>query len=150
MCATFPFLKAMRLFIVLFALLLLSQRTYAQRTSAGVANAVDQLRLALLDPTEARLAALVADSLSYGHSNGKIEDKAEFMRALLSGESDFKSMTLSEQRISVVGDVAWVRHVLQGEISSKNVPATLNLSVLLVWVYQKKEWRLLARQAVKR
>lgn len=141
----------MRSFLLTLALIGLSvSASLAQRSGAGVAKAVEQLRLALIDPTDARLSALVADSLSYGHSSGKVEDKAEFMRALLSNESDFKTIALTDQTITVVDQVALVRHVLQGEIASKGVASTVNLSVLLVWVYQKGNWKLLARQAVKR
>lgn len=141
----------MRHFVLTAALLgLTASASLAQRTQAGVAKAVEQLRLALIDPTEARLTALVADSLSYGHSSGKVEDKAEFMRALLSNDSDFKTITLTDQRITLVDQVAMVRHVLQAETVNKGTPGTANLSVLLVWVYQRGSWKLLARQAVKR
>lgn len=141
----------MRNTLLTLALLWLTvQATIAQRTQAGVATAVEQLRVTLIDPTEAKLSTLVADSLSYGHSSGKVEDRAEFMRALLSGDSDFKTINLSEQRITLVNDVALVRHVLQAETLNKGVAGTANLSVLLVWVYQRGSWKLLARQAVKR
>lgn len=146
----------MRNILFTFALLWLTiPITLAQRTPAGVAKAVEQLRLALIDPTETKLAALVADSLNYGHSSGKVEDKAEFMRALLSGDSDFKTINLSEQRITLVDNVALVRHVLQAETLNGGKPGTANLSVLLVWTYQREgraayRWKLLARQAVKR
>lgn len=136
--------------LTLIGLWLTASVSFAQRTQAGVAKAVDQLRVALLDPTDARLSAIVADSLSYGHSSGKVEDKAEFMRALLSGDSDFKTITLTEQHITLVDNVALVRHVLQAETMNKGAAGTANLSVLLVWVYQRGNWKLLARQAVKR
>lgn len=138
--------------IPILALIILwftSSVSLAQRRQASVVNAVEQLRLAMIDPTEARLSALVADSLTYGHSGGKVENKAEFIQALLSGESDFKTITLTNQRVTLVDNIALVRHGLQAETLNKGVAGTANLSVLLVWVYGRGSWKLLARQAVK-
>ncbi len=47
--------------------------------------------------------------LSYGHSNSLLEDQKEFIRALESGESKFTKIDLTDQTISVSGDVALVR-----------------------------------------
>lgn len=115
----------------------------------AVSQAVEKLRKAMIDPDKAALSALVTDELSYGHSNGKIEDKAAFMEALLSGESDFKTIDLTNQTVSIVDNTAMVRHNLSAETANKGVAGTAKLAVLLVWVKQKGDWKLLARQAVK-
>lgn len=136
--------------IVTFLLIgLLTTQMLAQKGEPAVAVAVEQLRLAMIDPTDAKLSALVADQLSYGHSSGKIEDKAEFIRALVRGDSDFKTITLTGQTITVVDRTALVRHELSAETVNKGVPGTAHLAVLLVWVNQNGGWKLLARQAVK-
>lgn len=122
---------------------------FAQKNEKGVAEAVEKLRKAMIDPTEANLTALVSDKLTYGHSAGKVEDKAEFIRALVSNESDFKTIDLTDQTISIVDNTALVRHVLTAVTANKGVPATAHISILLVWVYQKGDWKLVARQAVK-
>ncbi len=121
----------------------------AQKTEQGVADAVEKLRKAMIDPTDASLQALVSDNLSYGHSSGKLEDKAEFIRALVSNESDFKTIDLTEQTITLVDNTALVRHKLSAETANKGVAGSAHLAVLLVWVHQKGDWKLLARQAVK-
>ncbi|GAB2561559.1 nuclear transport factor 2 family protein [Spirosoma aerophilum] len=119
------------------------------KEQASVENAVKQLRLLMIDPDQAKLASLVTDELSYGHSNGKIEDKKEFIEALTSGSSDFKTIDLTEQSVSIVENTAMVRHKLMAETANDGKPGTAKLSVLLVWVKQKGNWKLLARQAVK-
>lgn len=121
----------------------------AQKSEQAVADAVEKLRKAMIDPTDATLQAIASDKLSYGHSNGKIEDKAEFIRALVSGESDFKTINLTKQTITVVDNTAMVRHELSAETANSGTPGTAHLSVLLVWVHQNGGWKLLARQAVK-
>ncbi|HEY4064902.1 MAG TPA: nuclear transport factor 2 family protein [Puia sp.] len=141
----------MRTFICfLMALSTFSYRSLAQgKDAAAVAAAVESLRKAMIDPEKATLDALVLDELSYGHSSGVIQDKATFEQALLSKASDFVTIDLSQQTIRVVGNTAWVRHILTATTNDGGKPGTTHLSILLIWVKQKGQWRLLARQAVK-
>jgi hypothetical protein len=115
----------------------------------AVASAVEALRKALIDPDKATLDALVLDELTYGHSNGNIQDKAAFEAALLNKSSDFVTIDLTNQTVKVVGNTAWVRHTLTATTNDGGKPGSAHLSVLLIWVKQKGRWRLLARQAVK-
>lgn len=129
---------------------LLSLNGNAQsKDQAAVKQSVEQLRALMIDPDKARLEALATDELSYGHSNGKLEDKKEFIEALMNGSSDFKTIDLTDQTITVVDNTAFVRHKLMAETANDGKPGTAKLSVLLVWVKQKGNWKLLARQAVK-
>lgn len=112
-------------------------------------SAVESLRKALIDPTKTELDKLTMNELSYGHSSGLIQDKAEFEEALLSGASDFVSIDLTDQTFKIVGNTAWVRHTLSAVTNDGGKPGEAHLKVLLIWVKQKGQWRLLARQAVK-
>ena len=115
----------------------------------AVAQAVEKLRTLMIDPDKAGLEALASDAISYGHSNGKIEDKKAFVEALVSGESDFKTIELTDQTVTVVDNTALVRHKLSAVTANSGTPGTAKLSVLLIWIKQKNTWKLLARQAVK-
>ena len=128
----------------------LGSSLYAQtKDENAVAAAVENLRKALVDPDKATLEKLTAPELSYGHSTGKVQDQAAFVDALVSGASDFVSIDLSEQTIKIAGNTAIVRHVLNGTNNDGGKPGVVKIAVLLVWVKQNKEWKLLARQAVK-
>jgi ketosteroid isomerase-like protein len=116
----------------------------------AVAAAVEKLRSAILEPTEENLTKLTSPSLTYGHSNGLLEDRKEFIRALVSDESNFTKIDLSEQTITISGDVAVVRHKLIGDTHNKGKdPAPVRLGVFMVWQKIKGEWLLLGRQAFK-
>jgi len=115
-----------------------------------VATAVEKLRKAMVDADKAALDALTARELSYGHSSGKIEDKATFVETIASGKSDFVTIALSEQIITLSGDVAMVRHALAAETNDGGKPGTVSLGVLLVWQKQSGHWKLIGRQAFKR
>ena len=141
--------------ISLFATLLVGGAvvpTVAQtrtKDEQAVEAAVESLRKALIDPDKAGLDAIVCDELTYGHSNGNIQDKAAFEEALLNKSSDFVTIELTQQTVKVVGTTAWVRHILSATTNDGGKPGTAHLSVLLVWVKVKGQWKLLARQAVK-
>ena len=138
--------------IMLFSALmaLMAVPVFAQsKDEQAVAASVESLRKALIDPTKANLDALVVDELTYGHSSGVIQDKAAFEEALLNKSSDFVTIDLTNQTIKVVGNTAWVRHILSATTNDGGKPGTTHLSVLLVWVKARGQWRLFARQAVK-
>jgi ketosteroid isomerase-like protein len=115
----------------------------------AVAEAVEQLRKAMVGADIPKLKSLAADEISYGHSNGLIENKAQFVDQFVTGTSVFKTINLSDQTVKIFGDVAIVRHRLTGDTNNSNVPGKVDLMVLLVWQKQKGTWKLLARQAVK-
>jgi hypothetical protein len=140
-----------KLLLLIVCLLLIQVGTIAQSSDEKtVAAKVEQLRVALVDGKEEALTKLTAPNLSYGHSNGLMEDKKAFLAALTSGESNFTEINLTDQTISISGNVALVRHKLKGETHNKGKdPAPISLGVLLVWQKVKGEWLLLARQAFK-
>ncbi len=129
---------------------LLSVDSLAQsKEEEAISKAVEQMRLLLINPDKAKLEALATSQLTYGHSTGKLENRAAFIEALTSGASDFVSINLTDQTITVVDDTALVRHNLSADTLNDGKPGKANLSVLLVWIKQKGSWQLLARQAVK-
>jgi hypothetical protein len=115
----------------------------------AVAAAVEGLRKAMIDPSKATLEDLSTKELSYGHSNGLVEDQAAFVEALTSGKSDFVTITLDDQTIKIVGNTAIVRHKLSADTNNNNTPGKVSLSVLTIWQKQSGKWKLIARQAVK-
>lgn len=115
----------------------------------AVAAAVDALRKAMIDPTKEALDKIAMDQLSYGHSNGMVQDKATFIEAFISGKSDFVTIDLTDQTISIVGNTAIVRHVLSGSTNDNGKPGQVKIGVMTVWQKNHGEWKLLARQAVK-
>ena len=119
--------------------------------TAAVAAAAEKLRLAMIDPTRENLGALVADDLSYGHSGGKVDTKASFIADLLSGASDFVTITISEQTIRVVdgGNVAIVRHTLAADSNDGGKPGKVLIKILGVWQKQGGQWKMIARQAIR-
>lgn len=114
-----------------------------------VAARVETLRKAMQDADKSALENIAAEELSYGHSTGKIEDKAAFVDAIVSGRNDFINIEATDLTVRVVGNTAIARHKLSGDVANDGKPGTINLGLLLVWQKQKNEWKLIARQAFK-
>ena len=130
---------------------LLSISAVAQtKAEQEVAVAVESLRKAMINPNQTVLESLTSEKLSYGHSSGKIEDRNSFVNTLVSGQSDFLDIALTDQTISIQDKVAVVRHKLSGNTNDPGKgPGTVNLGIMLVWVKEKGGWKLLGRQAFK-
>ena len=140
-----------KLFITTTSFLLFTLASIAQtKDEKAIADAVEQLRTAMVNADKSVLENLTSEKLSYGHSGGHIDDKKEFVEKIVSGASDFVEIELAEQTISISDDVAVVRHVLNAKTNDAGKgPAEVHLRVLLIWQKQKGSWKLLARQAVK-
>ena len=113
----------------------------------AVAAAVETLRKAIIAADRATLDKISMPELTFGHSTGRLENKAEFIDALVSGKSGFSEIALTDQTISVVNNTALVRHVLQGTQRKEN--KQVKMGILTVWMEQQGQWKLMARQSVK-
>ncbi len=138
-------LTLLSIFISIFTTAVMAQSKSIKQVEA----AVEQLRVTMIDPNEAVLNKLAADQLTYGHSSGKVEDKTAFVQTLVTGKSDFVTVTFTNQTVQVVGSTAVVRHRLDASTNDGGKPGTVKLDIVLVWVKVKSNWQLLARQAVK-
>lgn len=104
----------------------------------------------MLTPDKAKLEALTADQLSYGHSSGRIEDKAAFVDVVASKKTVYKSIELSKQTVAIAGNNAIVRHAWESESGRGDGKWNVSkIGILQVWQKQPTGWRLLARQAFK-
>ena len=116
---------------------------------AAVRKAIDDLSKAMLAADKAKLEALVADQLSYGHSAGRLETKKEFVDVIAGKKTTYKSITLNEPTVTVVGNNAIARHVFVVETETDGKPAQAKVGVMQVWVKDGGAWKLLARQAFR-
>ncbi len=141
----------MKYFVIVYFLFSVQSAGLAQsKAELSLLQSVEKLRVAMIDADKPVLESLVSDSLSYGHSSGRVENKIDFIANIVSGKSDFLSIELSEQTVSIIQNTALVRHVLSAETNDNAKPGNVRLKVLQVWQKQKnKAWKLIARQAVK-
>jgi ketosteroid isomerase-like protein len=136
--------------IMALALLTPMQPAAAQADDEGaVAQAVEEFRKAYLSKDRSQFEKLCADQMSFGHSSGKIETKAQFIDDVTGPRSVWKFIDLSKQTVQIVGNNAIVRHILTGENVSEGKTNAIKIGILMVWVKQGGQWKLLGRQAYR-
>lgn len=130
-------------------ILFVSHTVFADSPATELEQRINALSKAMIDADEKSLQSLTATALNYGHSSGRVEDQKTFISNLVNGSSDFVTIELQEQNISMVGDIAIVRHILTGDTNDSGKPGSVRIGVMMVWQKQQGEWTLLARQAFK-
>lgn len=116
---------------------------------AGVKEAVEGLRKAILGADKAKLEALASEHLSYGHSSAVVQNKAEFVDGVVNRKSVVKSIDFPELKITMAGNNAVTRHLWVSESETDGKPTSTKIGVLAVWQKQDGGWKLLARQGYK-
>ena len=102
----------------------------------------------LMVQKETSIDQYIDDSLSYGHSSGWIENKADFLLDL-EKRIDYHSIKEDSINVRVNGKVASVRFFGVYDSTLDGKRNEIRLKVLEVWVKTKKGWKLFARQAVR-
>ena len=116
---------------------------------AAVAQSVETLRKAVLEPDKAKLAQVTSDQVSYGHSDGRVQTKEQFINGVMTRKQVVKSLTFPELKLSVVGNAAIVRHIYLAESELDGKATTTRIGALQVWQKQDGAWKLLARQGFR-
>ena len=73
--------------ICLIMVLVIINGTMAQsKEEAAVNAAVENLKKAMIDGDKGALEKITSDKLSYGHSSGRVEDRATFVDNIVTGK----------------------------------------------------------------
>ena len=115
----------------------------------AVKQNVEALREALLKADKTQLERLSADQLSYGHSDGRVQDKAEFINGVMTRKATVKSITFPDLKVAVAGDAAIARNLYESESETDGKPNSVKIGMLSVWQKQGGNWKLLARQGYR-
>lgn len=119
--------------------------------NAQLISTLERFRSALVKADVKTLDNLTSDKLTYGHSNGLIEDKTQFIDAIKDGTSKFTALNFTDQQIFTEDNVFVVRNIWNCKTHNKGAPPDeFKLAVLSIWKVNKvDEITLLARQAIK-
>ena len=138
--------------LFLFFFLAVAINSSAQTDEQKVLDRVKQLNTAIfINKDSVALDGLMADKVTYGHSGGKIENRPEMISGAVHSPSTYKNFMMDSATVFFEGkNTAVVRHVLKAtSVDREGKESPLHIGVLQVWVMQNKQWKLMARQAVK-
>jgi hypothetical protein len=128
-------------------LFFISWTVEAQKTSASVVDRMKRFHQ-LMVTDRFYIDQYVDTALSYGHSNGWVENYKEFYTNL--GQK-LVYHSITEDSITASGNnkVTQIRFVGDFDVSLDGKRNLFRLKVLEIWTKRKGNWKLLARQAVR-
>ena len=130
--------------------LLCTVPAFAGADEDAVSKNVEAFRAAQKAGNAEALVSLLAEDLSYSHSNAKIDTKASLLDGVAKANYKWTSLEYKDPTVKVVGPAAIVRFNFVGEqefTDGKKTPQ--NLAILMNWQKQGGEWKLLSRAATK-
>jgi ketosteroid isomerase-like protein len=111
--------------------------------------AVEDYRKAMVDGNSAHLLELSHDDMSFGHANGVVQTKVEFVKTVVDKAEVFHSIKLYDHKIKVSGDLAIARHTFDASLNFQGKDLDLVLSIVQTWKKEDGRWRLFVRQSFK-
>lgn len=137
--------------IFAIGLLFFSVIGVAQVDSLSLKKAMSDLDNALVNKDEKALVQLLHPDVSYGHSNGWVQNKNDIINDLKSGKLTYDKIdNISVSIVAINRNWATVRTNTNATGRSTTIPTfELKLHVLQVWLKTEYGWQLLARQGTK-
>jgi len=98
---------------------------------------------------DSKILQLFSDDVSFGHSNGWVQNYQDFKTDFESGKVKYQSIKQAEfKELKLKNKFANVRRVVAVKGLYKNELFEMKLSVLEFWIRQKGIWKLWSRQSV--
>ena len=110
---------------------------------------VTEFHKALVDKNTVSINQQTDKGLSYGHSNGWVQTKADLIKDFETNYISYQSIKEDSVTITRNATMANVRFVANITVTMKSATNTYRLKVLEVWVKKGSRWLLFARQAIR-
>lgn len=136
---------------IVLVMLALMQQVHAQNTDElKIKFQVRELNRAIFETRDSLiLVEMFHDSLTYGHSDGRVENRAETIRNVLANPNRYEHLQMTDERLIIDGRTAVARHDFRATQNVQGKQSDLHLRVMQVWVKTKSEWKLIGRQSVR-
>lgn len=140
-----------RLLCSLLLGLLLGARALPAASLEDEVRAADTARvLATIGGNLARLDPLLSSALTYGHADGRVQTKAEFLAAVKGARFKYESYDYDDVKITRVTDeVAIMTGKARLRAKAGEIRVEFALKFLSVWRREDGGWRLFAYQSAR-
>jgi len=102
----------------------------------------------LMQNNNSKILELFSDDVSFGHSNGWVQNYQDFKTDFESGKVKYQSVKQTElKEFKIKNKFANVRRIIAVKGYYKNELFEMKLSVLELWIKQKGIWKLWSRQS---
>jgi len=107
---------------------------------------MDTYKDAMIHNNAAVLEKLLHDDLTFVHSAGQLERKADVLKSVSTGKNVIVRMEFSDTSVRTYGNTALVRCRVDLWHSETNI---VHMNVLHAWIKTPAGWQLTARQATR-
>jgi ketosteroid isomerase-like protein len=114
-----------------------------------VAAAEKKRFAAMIAGDVAILAPLLADDLTYTHSSGRVDTKAQFLDNLRSGQQKYFSIAPEDTAVRVYGDTAVSTGRSAMHVSAAGQEMRFRIQFTDVWVRRDGRWQMVAWQSTR-
>ncbi len=97
----------------------------------------------------AAIQELVAETVTYGHSTGAVENKPVMLHNAVTNVQVYKNLSIEKLNTTEAGKTVIIRYILRADVIKDGNTSPLDIGILQVWAKEHGKWRLFARQAVK-
>ncbi len=141
--------SAVRRAVPVLALAIVPALAGAQDASRAVLAAQDARFAATIKPDVAGLAAMMTDDLTYTHSSGVTETKAEFLEGVKNGKYVYRSIESKDRRVRLHGDAAIVSGTAHIVVEPGGKRTDIDLYFSELYVKRGGAWRMALWQATR-
>lgn len=128
-------------------------RGQAAKAAAGAEEAVlkaDNARFdAMIKADGAALEKLLADELSYTHSNAQVQDKAAFISDIKSGKIKYLTVEPTDQKARIFGNMAIVTGGASVHVVQNGNDLTFKIRYTNAHINRGGAWQMVAWQATR-
>jgi ketosteroid isomerase-like protein len=114
-----------------------------------VLAALDAWKQATMKKDGAALDKLLHPDLTYSHSSGMTQTKADVIKAVTTGKASVEAIEFSDTTVRVYGKTALVKGVVDLHNNADGKTTVAHLSILHVWIKTSQGWQMVARHATK-
>lgn len=97
----------------------------------------------------AKLEQILSDDLTYTHSSGQTQTKAEFIATVREGKTGYRSIEFQHSNVRLYGDSAVSNSEVRVNLTVDGKDVSVHPRFLHVWVKQNGHWQLAAHQGTK-
>jgi ketosteroid isomerase-like protein len=123
---------------------------------AAHAQTPDQLRAldrtwadATIHADYSALGDILSDDLTYTHSSGETQSKAQFIASIRNKELQYHSIEVESADMRDYGNVAITSSHVRVKVTAGGHDLTVHACFLHVWLKHQGRWQLVAHQATK-
>jgi ketosteroid isomerase-like protein len=97
----------------------------------------------------AKLEQILSDDLTYTHSSGQTQNKAEFIATVREGKTRYRSIEFQQSSVHIYENSAVTNSEVRVNLTVEGKDVSVHPRFLHVWVKHDGRWQLAAHQGTK-